>query len=80
MSKVCAQIYVLKFQHCSTTLCARGCPHRCTGRSKGWGIVEFETPEEVRWLLVLRCLAGSPCADRLHCLTCGVGFAVMMGM
>jgi hypothetical protein len=23
-------------------------PALCAGRSKGWGIVEFETPEEVR--------------------------------
>jgi RNA recognition motif-containing protein len=30
------------------------------GRSKGWGIVEFETPEEVRVLVVTALMQGGP--------------------
>lgn len=36
------------------------CP--ATGRSKGWGIVEFETPEEVGFSLPTRCTRYFPSA------------------
>ena len=55
------------------------CPLRhacicCAGRSKGWGIVEYETPEEVhpgsppprRFLRVIRCVRVCDLLHRRH--------------
>ena len=38
-----------------------------TGRSKGWGIVEFETPEEVNFICLLKCSCSFfSCAKRVQ--------------
>jgi len=39
--------HVWLIEQCSSKSCTRRAVLSCTGKSRGWGIVEYETPEEV---------------------------------